>query len=84
VVRAVLGHTMHAPREGCATGGKAVAFRLIQIAWLPIALVGYVPFVIKLILVSRASGVSATALASLYTRWMQHALGTSAMSRPSA
>lgn len=57
-------------------GVKAGAFRLIQIAWLPIALVGYVPFVLKLILVSRASGVSATALASLYTRWMQHALGT--------
>ena len=54
----------------------ATIFRLIQIIWLPIAFVGYVFFVIKLILFSRKSGVSATTLASLYTRWMQHQLGT--------
>ncbi len=55
---------------------KAIIFRIIQIAWSPIALVGYVLFVIKLIIYSRKSGVSATTLASLYTRWMQHKLGT--------
>ena len=55
---------------------KAPIFRMIQIAWSPIALVGYVLFVIKLIIFSRQSGVSSTTLASLYTRWMQHKLGT--------
>jgi len=55
---------------------KAPIFRIIQIAWSPIALVCYVLFVIKLIIFSRTSGVSATTLASLYTRWMQHKLGT--------
>src|SRR5205085_4535974 len=55
---------------------KAGTFRMIQIVWSPIALVGYVLFVIKLILYSRASEVSSTTLASLYTRWMQHTLGT--------
>src|SRR5438105_13102521 len=55
---------------------KAGIFRTIQIAWSPIALAGYVPFAIKLIPYSRKSGVSSTALASLYTRWMQHSLGT--------
>jgi len=55
---------------------KAIIFRIIQIAWSPIALVCYVLFVIKLIIFSRTSGVSATTLASLYTRWMQHKLGT--------
>ncbi len=55
---------------------KAGVFRMIQIAWSPIALVGYVLFVIKLIIFSRKSGVSSTTLASLYTRWMQDKLGT--------
>lgn len=55
---------------------KAAIFRMIQIAWSPLALVGYVLFVIKLIIFSRKSGVSSTTLASLYTRWMQHKLGT--------
>ena len=55
---------------------KAPIFRMIQIVWSPIALVGYVHFVIKLIRYSRKSGVSSTTLASLYTRWMQHQLGT--------
>src|SRR6266487_3642166 len=55
---------------------KAVIFRLIQIAWSPIGLVGYVLLVITMILFSRTSGVSSTTLASLYTRRMQHELGT--------
>ena len=54
----------------------ATIFRLIQIAWSPLALVGYVPLVLKLIIYSRTSGVSSTTLASFYTRWMQHTLGT--------
>jgi methyltransferase (TIGR00027 family) len=55
---------------------KAAISRFIQIAWLPVAAASYVPFVIRLILYSRKSGVSSTTLASLYTRWMQHKLGT--------
>jgi hypothetical protein len=54
----------------------ATIFRLIQIVLVPIAAVGYVLFVVKLIMYSRKSGVAATVLASLYTRWMQHKLGT--------
>lgn len=52
------------------------AFRAIQVAGLPLATVGYVFFVIRLIMYSRRSGASATILASFYTRWMQHELGT--------
>ncbi len=51
-------------------------FRLIQITLLPIGTAGYVLFIIKLITFSRRSGTSATVLASLYTRHMQHRLGT--------
>jgi hypothetical protein len=55
---------------------KAAVFHVIQIVWSPIAVVVYVPFVIQLIAYSRKSGVSSTTGASLYTRWMQHHLGT--------
>lgn len=58
------------------TSSKALIFRTIQVIWSPIALVGYILFVTKLALFSRRSGVSSTTLASLYTRWMQHRLGT--------
>lgn len=51
-------------------------FRLIQIVWLPIGIVGYVLLVIAMIVFSRTSGVSSTTLAPLYGRWMQHRLGT--------
>jgi methyltransferase (TIGR00027 family) len=54
----------------------ATSFRVIQVVLGPIALVGYVDFAVRSMLVSRRSGVSETALASLYTRWMQHQLGT--------
>lgn len=54
----------------------ATIFRVIQIVLSPIALVGYLIFVVRSFMVSRGSGVSQTALASLYTRWMQHQLGT--------
>jgi methyltransferase (TIGR00027 family) len=54
----------------------ATIFRVIQIILLPIGAVCYVPFVVKLVAYSRRTGVSATVLASLYTRYMQHKLGT--------
>lgn len=54
----------------------ATVFRLIQIIWSPIAFVSYIFFVSKLVVYSRRSDVSSTTLASLYTRWMQHKLGT--------
>jgi methyltransferase (TIGR00027 family) len=43
---------------------------------LPSGVVGYALFVVKLVTFSRRSGTSATVLASLYTRYMQHKLGT--------
>ncbi|HEX6291186.1 MAG TPA: SAM-dependent methyltransferase [Herpetosiphonaceae bacterium] len=54
----------------------ATLFRVIQIIWLPIGIVGYVLFVVKLVTYSRRTGASATVLASLYTRYMQHRLST--------
>lgn len=54
----------------------ATVFCMIQIVLLPIALVSYVPFLLKILAYSRRSGTSATVLSSLYTRWMQHRLGT--------
>lgn len=54
----------------------APIFRMIQVAWSPLAVIGYVLFVARLLTFSRTSRVSSTTLASLYTRWMQHELGT--------
>src|SRR5215510_10693307 len=54
----------------------ALVSRILQIILVPIAAVAYVVLLIKLILYSRRSGVSATVLASFHTRWMQHKLGT--------
>lgn len=54
----------------------AVAFHVIQALLLPLGAVGYVLFVARLFTHSRRSGASATVLASLYTRYMQHVLGT--------
>jgi methyltransferase (TIGR00027 family) len=51
-------------------------FRLVQIIFIPSAVVGYVLWVSKLILFSRRSGVSATVFASFYPRWIEHQLGT--------
>lgn len=53
-----------------------VFFRVIQLVLLPLGVVGYVIFMVKLTAFSRKSGISATVLASLYTRTMQHKLGT--------
>ncbi|GAA2777191.1 SAM-dependent methyltransferase [Saccharopolyspora taberi] len=55
---------------------SAVVFRVIQILLLPLGIVGYVLWVGKLLLRGRRSRVSETVLASFYTRWMQHNLGT--------
>lgn len=52
-----------------------VAFRSIQIVLSPVAVLGYLIFVVRGIMFSRWSGVSATALSPLYSRWMQHQLG---------
>ena len=54
----------------------ATVFRIIQIVLLPVGIVSYVVFVVKLVAYSRKTGTSATVLASLYTRYMQHKLGT--------
>ncbi len=72
--------------KGVRVGGEDVSkmrnivaatfFRIMQIVLLPIGAVAYVLFVVKLIAYSRRSGASATVLASFYTRWMQHKLGT--------
>ncbi|MFB0833279.1 class I SAM-dependent methyltransferase [Arthrobacter halodurans] len=55
---------------------RAAAFRLTQAALAPAAVLAYPYFVGKLLIRSRASGVSATAVSSLYARHMQHRLGT--------
>ncbi len=52
------------------------AFRGIQIAGFPLAVAGYVPFVARMVLYSRRTGVSASILASFYPRWMMHQLRT--------
>jgi methyltransferase (TIGR00027 family) len=54
----------------------ATVYRVVQILLFPFAAVGYVVFVAKLVAYSRRSGASATVLGSLYTRYMQHKLGT--------
>jgi leucine carboxyl methyltransferase len=53
-----------------------IVYRIVQILLLPFAAVGYIMFVTRLIAYSRRTGAAATVLASLYTRYMQHMLGT--------
>jgi hypothetical protein len=55
---------------------SASVFRMIQVALLPVGTVGYLWAVPKLLLYSRRTGASATVFGSLYTRCMQHRLGT--------
>ena len=54
----------------------AASFRLIQLALLPLGAAGYLWGLPKLLVYSHRTAVSATLLASLYTRFMQHRLGT--------
>ncbi len=54
----------------------AAIFRLIQVILLPLATIGYVLYVVKLLRYSRRTGTSATVLASFHTRYMQHKLST--------
>jgi methyltransferase (TIGR00027 family) len=54
----------------------AALFRVVQVALLPVGTVGYLLGVPKLLLYSRRTAVSATILASLYARYMEHRLGT--------
>ncbi len=51
-------------------------FRVIQVALLPLGAAGYVASVPRMLTYSRRAGISATLFASLYTRYMQHRLGT--------
>ena len=53
-----------------------ITYRLLQLILLPLAAVGYAAFVAQSVAYGRRSGTSATVLASLYTRYMQHRLGT--------
>jgi methyltransferase (TIGR00027 family) len=71
-VTAAISATPGRLRPGIAAG----VFRAVQVALLPVATVGYVHWVARLIRYSRRSGASATVLASHYSRWMQHQLGT--------
>jgi methyltransferase (TIGR00027 family) len=48
----------------------------IHVLAAPLFAVGYVLFVLKMLLYARKSGASGTILASFYTRWMQHQLRT--------
>jgi methyltransferase (TIGR00027 family) len=53
----------------------AAAFAFVEMLLFPLLAVGYLLFVARLIAYRRRSGASATVLASMYTRWMQHHLG---------
>src|SRR5947199_2353950 len=55
---------------------RATAFACVETLLFPIMAVGYVLFVVGLFAYSRRSRASVTVLASMYTRWMQHHLGT--------
>lgn len=56
--------------------GRAALFRLVQLVWLPIAVVGYILLVTRMFVFARRTGSSVTTLAAGYTRWMQHRLRT--------
>lgn len=57
---------------------SAALFRVIQVALVPVGIIGYVWAVPQLLIFGRTMRVSATLFASLYTRYMQHRLGTRA------
>lgn len=54
----------------------ALIFWSMQVVLLPVTIAGYLIFVGRLLKYSRRSPASSTILASFYTRWMQHMLGT--------
>lgn len=54
----------------------AALFRVVQAALVPVGTAGYFVVVPKLLLYAKRTAVSATILASLYARAMQHRLGT--------
>lgn len=64
------------PRRPAQGPAAAALFRVIQLALLPAGTAGYLWALPKLLVYSRRTGVSATLLASLHTRFMQHRLGT--------
>lgn len=59
-----------------ARSNRAAIYRLIQLVYLPWSVAGYLLMVTKAVFHARRTGESATALASLYTRYMQHQMGT--------
>jgi methyltransferase (TIGR00027 family) len=54
----------------------SIVLWIIKIILLPFTIVGYLIFIGKLLKFSGRSRASTTVLASFYTRWMQHKLGT--------
>ena len=54
----------------------AALFRAVQALLFPIAALAYIPSVMHMVAYSHRTGVSATVLGSLYTRYMQHRLHT--------
>lgn len=64
------------PRRPAQGPAAAALFRVIQLALFPAGTAGYLWALPKLLVYSRRTGVSATLLASLHTRFMQHRLGT--------
>ena len=65
-------------QPGRPNPASAASFRLIQLALLPLGTAGYLWALPRLLVYSHRTAVSATLLASLYTRYMQHRLGTRA------
>ncbi|MFF0988789.1 class I SAM-dependent methyltransferase [Kocuria nitroreducens] len=63
---------MAAPSERAA----GAVFRLVQAGLFPAAVLAYAVFVVRFLRAARRAGTSATVTASLYTRYLQHRLGT--------
>jgi O-methyltransferase involved in polyketide biosynthesis len=53
----------------------AAVFYIISVLLFPISALGYLLWIVKLLLVGRSSGVSLTAQGPLSARWLQHHLG---------
>jgi methyltransferase (TIGR00027 family) len=60
------------PRTAVAAG----LFWAVHVIALPVLVAGYVLFAIKWMLYTRRSGASGTALATMFSRWLLHAVGS--------
>src|SRR3954447_4507045 len=58
------------------TAVLAVLFWGVHVIALPLLVVGYVLFVVKWMLYTRRSGASGTALATMFSRWLLHRVGS--------